>query len=144
MSFSRAEPENFRKFSKNFSRTLLKMHYFSVFFKKFKNPALIFRAFGQKHKLLWNFEKIFDENSIEKLHFLIIFGKLVTKNRAFGNNPIFLQEFFRIRGGGENLPHFPPLNPPMHAIYISFSLYIKGPFDCQFHFENTTNKRQTE
>ena len=67
----------------------------------------------EKRKLLGNFEnivKVFDENSIEKLNFLIFiyfcFGKFVTKNRAFGNNIIFLQQFFRFRGGG-NFPPFP-------------------------------------
>ena len=51
----------------------------------------------EKHKLLGNFEKIlkiFDENSIEKLNFYFYLGKFVTKNRAFGNNTIFLQRFF--------------------------------------------------
>ena len=34
----------------------------------------------------------------------MIFGKFVTKNRAFGNNTIFLQQFFRLRGGGDSPP----------------------------------------
>ena len=33
-----------------------------------------------------------------KIVFLSISGKIVTKNRAFGNNNIFLQQFFRLRG----------------------------------------------
>ena len=33
------------------------MHYFSRFFNKFNNRELIFRAFGEKHKVLGNFEK---------------------------------------------------------------------------------------
>ena len=48
----------------------------------------------KKQKLLGNFEKIlkiFDENSIEKLNFIIIFRKFVPKNRAFGNNTIYAQ-----------------------------------------------------
>ena len=54
--------------------------------------------------------KIFDENSIEKLNFYFIiicnfifyfiFRKFVTKNRAFGNNTSFLQQFFSVSGGG--------------------------------------------
>ena len=66
-----------------------------------------------KRKLLGNFEKllkIFDENSIEKLNFNFnfifnfIFRKSDTKNRAFRNNTILLQQFFRFPGVGE----FPP------------------------------------
>ena len=61
----------------------------------------------EKHKLLENFEKIwkiFDENSIEKLNFYLFLGKFVAKNRNFGNNIIFLQQFFPVRGGGSNPP----------------------------------------
>ena len=36
------------------------------------------------------------------MEFLIIFGNFVTKNRAFGNNTTFLQQFFRFQG------NFPP------------------------------------
>ena len=53
--------------------------------------------------------KIFDENSIEKLNFYFIFifillfnfifRKFVTKNRAFGNNTSFLQQFSVVSGG---------------------------------------------
>ena len=61
----------------------------------------ILRNLLAKHRLLGNFEKflkISDENSIKILNFIIIFGKIVTKNRALGNNTIFLQQFFRLRG----------------------------------------------
>ena len=37
--------------------------------------------------------KFFDENSIEKLHFLFIFGKFVTKNRGLRNNTSYPQQF---------------------------------------------------
>ena len=81
----------------------------------------------EKPKLLGNFEKIlkfFDENSIETLNFLflffIFFRKFVTKNRAFGNNTIFLQQFFRFRGGGE-FPPSPWLRPRLTVITESYS-----------------------
>ena len=51
----------------------------------------------EKHKLLGNFEK----NLIKfnrKIEVLVIFGKFVAKNRAFGNNIIFLQQSFSISG----------------------------------------------
>ena len=61
--------------------------------------------------------KIFDENSIEKLNFIMIFGKFVTKNRAFGNNTIFLQQFFRLRGR-EYSPLPPTLNPQVLLVCL--------------------------
>ena len=67
-----------------------------------------FARLDEKHKLLGNFEKIleiFDENSIEKLNFYLFLGKVVAKNRAFGNNIIFLQHFFRLGGGGSSPPN---------------------------------------
>ena len=69
----------------------------------------------EKRKL-GNFEKIlkiFDANSIEKLNFYFIFyfifRKFVTKNRAFGNNTSFLQQFFRFRGEFSPFPLATPL-----------------------------------
>ena len=73
----------------------------AYFQRKFKNPALDFRAFGRKTMGWGNFEKmlkIFDENSIEKLNFYLFLGKVVAKNRAFGNSIIFLQQIFPVRG----------------------------------------------
>ena len=70
----------------------------------------------EKHKLLGNLEKIlkyFDEISIEKLNFFIIFiffRNFVTKNRAFENNTIFRQQFFRFRGAGD-FPRSPLATP---------------------------------
>ena len=46
------------------------------------------------------FLKILDENSIEKLNFYLFLAKIVAKNRNFGNNIIFLQQFFSGSGGG--------------------------------------------
>ena len=94
-----------------------------------------FARLDEKHKLLGNFEKIlkfFDENSLEKLNFLffIFFRKIVNKNRALGNNTIFLQQFFRFREGGI-FPPFPlatPLiNSASHVLSIVF-LYICSVF----------------
>ena len=64
---------------------------------------LFFARLDENYKLFGNFEKtleIFDENSIEKLNFYLFLEKVVAKNRAFGNNIIFLQQFFPVRGGG--------------------------------------------
>ena len=37
------------------------------------------------------------------MEFLATFGKVVAKNRAFGNNTIFLQQFFQFRRGERSL-----------------------------------------
>ena len=47
-------------------------------------------GFGNLEKIL----KIFDENSMEKLNFYLFLGNFVAKNRNFGNNIFFLQQFF--------------------------------------------------
>ena len=59
----------------------------------------LFPRLDKKHKLFGNFEKI--------LKILATFEKVVAKNRAFGNNIIFLQHF-SISGGGGTFPVFPP------------------------------------
>ena len=99
----------FRKFSKNLLWKLQKIHYFSIFFKKINKHMRSFFAVWTKYTLLGNFEKflkIFDKKFDRKIVFLTICGKVVAKNRAFGNNIIFLQQFFPFRGGG--FPPFPP------------------------------------
>ena len=107
-----------------------------------------FARLDEKRKLLRNFEKIlkvFDENSIEKLHFYFIFilnfilnfifRKFVTKNRAFGNNTSFLQQFFRFRGGGE-FPPFPPWLRPCYALEVHL---MKFHISSIFPFSWTAN-----
>ena len=125
VNFSRVWTKNayfleiLRKFPKDFVRKLRKINYFSLFFKKLKNKCFHFSPFGQKTQIVgkfWeNFEK-FDIHSIGKIEFLTIFGKVVAKNRAFGNNIIFLQQFFPFRGGGRIFPLF-PLDTPL--VYLS-------------------------
>ena len=120
--------EILRKFLKIFKKILqrfVKILYFSIFFKRFNKPMRSFFAvWTKKHKLLGNFEKIlkiFDENSIEKLNLIMIFGKFVTKNRAFGNTTIFLQHFFGLGGG-----YPPPLPAPKSGslrLFRRFTFY---------------------
>ena len=77
------------------------MDYIRRFFKKLKKPTLPFRVLNEKHKCLEGFEKILeicDENSIEKLNFYLVLGKVVAKNVAFGNSIIFYYNLFRVRG----------------------------------------------
>ena len=68
------------------SLKMAKMYYFSLFFKNFKNLALVFRAFGRKYNLLGNFLWKFNR----KIESVTIFGKVIAKIRAFGNKIIFL------------------------------------------------------
>ena len=60
-------PENFQKFVK-LLKEIAKITLFSPIFQNFQNPALNFRAFGSQTQLLGNVEKIFYENSNEKLN----------------------------------------------------------------------------
>ena len=46
------------------------------------------------------------------------FGQFVTKTRDFGNNTIFLQQFFRFRGGG-NFPPFALATPLVLRAWFS-------------------------
>ena len=86
------------------------MHYFSLFFKKISKLCVKFLSVWTKNTIgLEIFEKIlkiFDENSIEKFNFYLFLGKVVAKTTAFGNNIVFLQQFFRFGRG------FEPPNPP--------------------------------
>ena len=71
-------PENFRKFAINFLKKIAKMHYFSIFFKKVNNHALIFRAFERKLQIVWKFWENFGNFWWKfnwKIEFLYIFGK---------------------------------------------------------------------
>ena len=76
---------------------------------------------GEKYKLLGNFEKILkflDKISFEKLNFYLflsfiyLFGKVVARNRAFGNNINFLQQFLSISVGERSLC------PPTGGAYV--------------------------
>ena len=99
------------------------MHYFSRFSKKFNKPCVCYTRVWTKNTICWKFLKVFDENCIGKLNFYFIlifnfnynfiFRKFVTKNRAFGNNTSFLQQFFRFRRGAAG--GIPPL-PPGYAL----------------------------
>ena len=117
--------ENFRKFFKWFLKKIAKKALFKHFFKKdLINHALIFCAFGRKTKGVGKFWENFEHfwwKFYRKIEFFLIldfrflfFRKFVTKNRAFGNNTIFLQQFFRFRGGGD----FPL--PPGYAVGIIY------------------------
>ena len=68
----------------------------------------------EKHTLLGNFEKIlkiFDENSLEKLHFLLYLENLLLKIEPSKITPFFYNNLFGFgRGGGFS----PPPPPPPH------------------------------
>ena len=80
------------------------------FQKNLTNSVWHFFRVWTKKRIYWklweNFE-IFWWQFNRKIEFLASFGKVVAKNRAFGNNTIFLQQSFRFRGGG-TFPVFPP------------------------------------
>ena len=73
------------------------MQYFRLFEQKFKNPALIFRAFVQKNKFLKNFEIIFKKIfNFEKSIILAYFSKRLNPAllfRAFGRKTQVVWKF---------------------------------------------------
>ena len=123
--------ENFQKFLKK----IAKNHYFSLFSNKIlKNPALIFRAFGRKIQIVLKFWKnfgIFWLKFNRKFEFLIIFGKVVAQNRAFGNNIIFLQQFFPFRGERSLCPPPPGGACTMQNLNFAESSYFNYGKNCQ-------------
>ena len=97
-----AEPPDAGEMSK-----ICKIQYFRLFWRIILKLCVKFSRVWTKNTIRGgNFEKIlkiFDENSIEKLNFYLFLGKFVAKNRAFGNNIIFLQQCFLV--GGVWTPH---------------------------------------
>ena len=85
---------NFRNFTKSFLSKVQKWHYFSLFYTKSYNPALIFRAFGRKTQIVGNFLRIVMKFT-RKIECLTSFAE----NRAVGNNIILLQQFSNFEGG---------------------------------------------
>ena len=73
-------PENFRKISKNLLWKLLKMHYFSIFFKKVNKACVNFSLVWTKNtnfgEILKNFEKCSEVNC--KNPFVSYFSKELT------------------------------------------------------------------
>ena len=110
------------------------MHYFSLFFKIISKPCVKLLRVWTKNTIGWEyFEKIlkiFDDNSIEKLNFYLFLGKVVAKNRGFGNNIIFLQQFFRIRGGGGWTPVSPCVRHCFFSSLISLRVIFLWYFSC--------------
>ena len=87
---------NFEKLSKVFRKFLTeisKNHYFRIFFKKVTYRCVHFSPFGRKTHCLEILRIVFENfwsKFNRKIEFLTIFGT-VAKNRAFGNNVVFLQ-----------------------------------------------------
>ena len=84
----------------------------------------------EKHKWLENFEKIFDENSMEIIEFFTIFGNFVTKNRALRNNIICLQQFSHFREG--DFPPVPPGYATAHLGQIKW-VFLEGHLLIKLH-----------
>ena len=84
------------------------MHYFSIFLKRFNKQCVKYLRVWTKTANCWEILKVFDENSIEKWNVYFILEN-VTKNRAFGKNNIFQQQFFSVSGGFHPFPLATPL-----------------------------------
>ena len=116
--------EIWENFQKNSLKNCLKCITLAYFQKNLTNPVLLFGAFGRKLLIVGKFWENFENfwwKFNRKIEFLASFGKVVAKNRSFGNNTIFLQQFFRFRGGRSLCS---PLAAPMH-----FWLEIQNSFN---------------
>ena len=125
-----------RKFSKNLLRILRKIHYYAYFSKNLNKLCVNFSRVWTKNANCREILKFFDEDSIEKWNF-VFFRKFVTKNRAFGNNTIFYNNFSVSGGGGSPLPpgyalesdqfeQFPPIlgySEPPHPFRLFLTCY---------------------
>ena len=80
--------------------------YFSIFFKQFNKACVNFLSVWTKSSNCWEILRKFCKflMKILKKKWSFYFGKFFTKTRAFGNNIVFLQQFFRVRG----ISAFPP------------------------------------
>ena len=107
------------KFSNDFLRILFQIIHLAYLSEKVTIPALIFHAFGRKPRIVEKFSEnfeSFDENKQTNFEFLINFVIFLTKNRAFGNNIIFLQQFLSVSVG---FPPFPPLATPLDGLLLN-------------------------
>ena len=75
-----------------------------------------------------------DENSIDKLNFLFLLEN-VTKNRAFGNNTIFLQHFFA--------PPYEKCNPKFGTESTNFRSNLVDSVPNRLRFVESVPNRQT-
>ena len=108
------EGDHFSKILKRFLRKLIKMHYFSIFFIIFNKACVNFSRIWTKNANVgkfWEDCENFWWKFYRKIEFLFYFyfGKFARKNRAFGNNNIFIQQFFRFR-------EIPPPPSPGYAL----------------------------
>ena len=71
-----------------------------------------------------------------KIEFLIIFGKFVTKNRAFGNNIIFLQQSFGFERGDCCLP------PGYALVFYHHLIKYAHNFSHTFYLSSLTHVEQ--
>ena len=82
---------------------------FKIFPKILKTPRAFLEGLDEKSKLLGSLWEKFENFSWKfnsKIEFVNIIGKVVGKNRAIGNNIVYLQEFFQFRGRA-NVPYVP-------------------------------------
>ena len=86
------------------------MLYFGIFFQKIKKPWVNLLRFGRKTQIVGKFWTFLMKILWKNLIFYFYLGKIVTKNRAFGNNTFFLQQFVRFLGGGGRISPPPPFD----------------------------------
>ena len=108
-------------------------HYFSIFSNKTNKPCVNFSSVWRKTQTAGNFRENFENlwwTFNRKLEFIIIFGKFVTKNIAFWNKTILLQQFFQFRVDFP-LPHcYVHIAMKIHFKYFCYSPFYEVKISC--------------
>ena len=108
----------FSKFLKNFLLKIVKIHYFSIFFKSVNKLCVNFLRVWTKNPNCWKFWEKFEifwwkfYRKIEFFYFLFFFENLLLKIELSEITPFFYNNFFQFRGNfGGNFPPFPLATP---------------------------------
>ena len=106
----------FENFSNDFLRKLLKIRYFSIFFKRFNKPCVNFLRVWPKTQSVGKFWENFENfwwKFYRKIEFFIFIflENLLLKIEPSEITPFFFNNFFGFGGGGEFPPPFPLATP---------------------------------
>ena len=113
---------------------MLKIHYFSLFFKSFYKPSLNFYAFGRKTQIVWKFWEHFEifwwklyrkiEFFIFYFDFFMFFENLLLKIEPSEITPFFYNIFSVSWGVSPLSPRLHPWSYPPHVIPNSFMIHF--------------------
>ena len=127
----------FENLQKNFLKKIAKMHYFSIFFEKFKKPCVNFTCVWTKNTNSWEFLidfRKFSKNIFWKfrtIHYFSIFFKRFNKpcvnfSRVWTKNTIGWGNFEKILRFFENLQNIPEEKCKNCCIFAYFAKKLQN------------------